>query len=77
MSFAGKRAIGCVTYLRDGTEVVLQEAKIRQRWTDQTPLLIAGVEWNNSESLRYYLLEDSRQTRRWVRESDLAEAPNE
>lgn len=77
-AFAGKRALGCVTYLRNGYELVLQEtASVKQKWSDSTPLMIVRIEWNNIGNKRHYLLQDSRGTRRWVAENDLAEAPNE
>lgn len=75
-AFTGKRAKGCVTYLRPGYEIVLVEGG-RAKWTDQIPLLIVEIIWNHQEQQRVYLLRDTQGTLKWVRGTDMAEAIQE
>jgi hypothetical protein len=74
----GNRAVGCVTYLRPGTELVVYEHNgITQKWSDSTPLLIAKIIWAEELGGRAYAVTDSRRNVRVLTDRDLAEAPND
>lgn len=74
-AFAGKRALGCITYLKPQHEIVLYAiGSIEQKWSQDTPLMIVAIDWDAEAKARAYTLRDSGMTLRTVPESHLKEA---
>lgn len=70
-AFTGKRAPGCVTYLREGYEIPLK-GKVT-KWGDEVPLMILEIVWSKEHNQRAYLLRDTPGNLQWVLDRDLAE----